>query len=52
MCMYSKRNFALLCVGDMVQVESLIKDGANVNENENTEYGFAPLHFSAAAGKL
>lgn len=38
-------------VGDVNQVISLIKGGANVNEQED-EDAFAPLHLSAGAGKL
>lgn len=40
-----------MCAGDINRVISLIKEGANVNEKES-EHGFAPLHFSAGAGKL
>lgn len=35
----------------MAQVESVIKSGVNVNENDE-ESGYAPLHYSAGAGKL
>ena len=38
-------------IDDVAQVESLIKSGVNINEKEE-ESGFAPLHYSAGAGKL
>lgn len=37
----------------MAQVESVIKSGVNVNEkDEESALGYAPLHYSAGAGKL
>lgn len=43
--------FTLIHIGNVTQVESLIENEADINETEN-EHGYAPLHFSAGAGKL
>lgn len=41
----------LINLGDVEQVKSLIKDGANVNAKDQF-YGWSPLDYAAQMGKL
>lgn len=43
--------FVLRYTGDLAQVESLVKSGANVNRKKKKS-GLAPLHYAAGAGEL
>lgn len=50
LCVIQHISFALMCIGDVAQVESMIKHGADINEGGDFDY--TPLHISAGAGKL
>lgn len=51
LCILDDVFFALMCIVNVDQVKSIVENGVNVNEIEK-ESGFAPLHYSAGAGKL